>query len=77
MVLIVLLVTTDPGANILVRFVVDDDKKQADRAQAVLGAGPVRLPPTVLLGLEGVLRSTYRLPRAGARELARGGDRGR
>lgn len=58
--------------NILARFVVDDDREQADRAQAVLGAGPVRLLLTVLLELEWVLRSTYRLPRARVLAILRG-----
>jgi predicted nucleic-acid-binding protein len=58
--------------NILARFVVDDDKAQADRAQAVLAAGPVRLLPTVLLELEWVLRSSYRLPRTRVLAILRG-----
>lgn len=58
--------------NILARFVVDDDKAQADRAQAVLGGGPVGLLRTVLLELEWVLRSTYRLPRARVLAILRG-----
>lgn len=58
--------------NILVRVVVDDDRDQADRAQALLNAGPVRLVRTVLLELEWVLRSTYRLPRQTILAILRG-----
>jgi predicted nucleic-acid-binding protein len=55
-----------------VRIVVDDDRDQANRAEALLNAGPVRLIRTVLLELEWVLRSTYRLPREKVLAILRG-----
>jgi predicted nucleic-acid-binding protein len=58
--------------NILVRLVVDDDVAQADRAEAVLRSGPVRVLLTVLLELEWVLRSSYRLPRPKLLMILRG-----
>ena len=59
-------------ANILVRIAVDDDAGQADRAEAVLRSGPVRLLRTVLLEVEWVLRAIYRLPRARVQAILRG-----
>lgn len=49
--------------NVLVRFVVDDDHEQADRAEALLRANQVLIPRTVLLESEWVLRSRYRCGR--------------
>lgn len=49
--------------NVLARFLVADDADQADRAEAVLRGGPVRLLSTVLLELAWVLQSAYRVPR--------------
>jgi predicted nucleic-acid-binding protein len=45
--------------NVVVRFLAEDDKKQADRAQSVLRGGAVLLPKTVLLETEWVLRGAY------------------
>ena len=45
--------------NVLVRFLVRDDKKQAQRARKVIEQGPVFIPKTVLLETEWVLRYTY------------------
>ena len=45
--------------NVVARFLADDDKAQADRAEAVLRRGPVVLPKTVLLETEWVLRAAY------------------
>ena len=58
--------------NILVRIAVDDDAGQANRAEAVLRSGPVRLLRTVLLEVEWVLRAIYRLPRERVQAILRG-----
>jgi predicted nucleic-acid-binding protein len=58
--------------NVLVRLLVDDDAAQADRAEAMLRAGPVRLLLTVLLELAWVLRASYRLPRPRVLAILRG-----
>lgn len=44
---------------ILVRFLADDDKEQADSAEVLLADNTVFLPKTVLLETEWVLRSRY------------------
>jgi predicted nucleic-acid-binding protein len=49
--------------NVIVRFLIRDDQVQAARAKALLLAGPVFVPKTVLLESEWVLRSGYRLAR--------------
>lgn len=49
--------------NVVVRLLVNDDATQARRARALLAAGhEVRLPVTVLLEAEWVLRSAYGYP---------------
>jgi predicted nucleic-acid-binding protein len=45
--------------NVLVRALVRDDAAQAMRAEALLSAGPIFIPVTVILELEWVLRSRY------------------
>lgn len=45
--------------NVLVRALVQDDEKQARRAEICLSAQPVYIPVTVILELEWVLRSLY------------------
>jgi predicted nucleic-acid-binding protein len=50
--------------NILVRYLVEDDPAQTDRAEAVLRSGTVLVPTTVLLETAWVLRSSYRFDRA-------------
>jgi predicted nucleic-acid-binding protein len=45
--------------NLLVRFLVDDNKSQADLAEALLQANTVFISRTVLLETEWVLRSRY------------------
>lgn len=47
--------------NVVVRFLVADDKPQADRARAAIEAGDIFIPATVLLESEWVLRSGYGL----------------
>lgn len=54
--------------NILVRYLVEDDVAQTDRAEAVLLSGAVLLPKTVLLETEWVLRSIYRFERSSIAE---------
>jgi predicted nucleic-acid-binding protein len=49
--------------NILVRYLVEDDVAQTDRAEVVLRAGAVLLLKSVLLETEWVLRSIYRFER--------------
>ena len=47
--------------NVLVRFLVDDDKTQADIAEALIKTNQVFVSRTVLLETEWVLRSVYRI----------------
>lgn len=49
--------------NILVRYLTADQPEQAAATQAVIAAGNVFIPTTVLLESEWVLRSFYRLSR--------------
>ena len=46
--------------NIVVRFLTRDEPRQAARAKALIDAGPVFVPTTVMLETEWVLRSGYR-----------------
>jgi predicted nucleic-acid-binding protein len=50
--------------NILVRYLVEDDVAQTDRAETVLRSRSVLLPKTVLPETERVLRTLYRFERA-------------
>lgn len=50
--------------NLLVRLVVNDDKKQAEIAESLLETHQVFIPRTVLLETEWVLRSIYKKSRA-------------
>ena len=45
--------------NVVVRFLVGDDKRQAARARAAIEAGDIFVATTVLLESEWVLRSGY------------------
>ncbi|MGK9165934.1 type II toxin-antitoxin system VapC family toxin [Inquilinus limosus] len=45
--------------NVLVRFLVADDKRQAERARAAFEAGDITIATTVMLESEWVLRSAY------------------
>lgn len=47
--------------NVLVRFLVDDDKTQADIAEALIKINQTFVSRTVLLETEWVLRSVYRI----------------
>lgn len=49
--------------NVVVRFLTDDEPRQAARARAVVAAGDLYLTLTVLLETEWVLRVTYGLAR--------------
>jgi predicted nucleic-acid-binding protein len=51
-------------SNVLVRYLVEDDPDQADRAEAVLLSGAILVPTTVLLETAWVLGSGYRFDRA-------------
>jgi predicted nucleic-acid-binding protein len=58
--------------SLVVRYLVEDDVTQADRAEAVLRGGAIWVPKTVILDLDWVLRSVYRLDRtAGANGIAK------
>lgn len=48
--------------NVVVRFLVNDDKAQGRRARNVIARGDVFVGPTVLLETEWVLRSAYGFP---------------
>jgi predicted nucleic-acid-binding protein len=50
--------------NVLVRYLVEDDPAQTDRAEAVLRSGAVLVPNTVLLETVWVLRTGYGFDRA-------------
>jgi len=45
--------------NVVVRFLTNDDKRQAQAARAAIGAGDIFVTTTVLLETEWVLRSAY------------------
>ncbi len=47
--------------NVLVRFVVNDDRQQALRARALIASQDVFVPTSVLLETEWVLRKAYEL----------------
>ena len=47
--------------DIIVRYLVCDDRRQAEKARAVIGQGPVFVPRTVMLEVEWVLRGVYNL----------------
>jgi predicted nucleic-acid-binding protein len=49
--------------NVLVRYLVEDDVAQTDRAEAVLRSGAVMVLNTVLLETEWVLRTSHRFDR--------------
>ncbi|MBI4442287.1 MAG: type II toxin-antitoxin system VapC family toxin [Acidobacteria bacterium] len=48
--------------NVLVRFLVRDDRKQADRAASLIRSASIWISKTVLLETEWVLRSLYGFP---------------
>lgn len=60
--------------NVIVRYLTGDDPQQFARAKALIDAGDVFVPTTVLLETEWVLRSLYRYTRLriaeGLRSLA-------
>ena len=59
--------------NVVVRLLVNDDAAQARRARSLLAAGhEVRVPLTVLLETEWVLRSAYGYPAAQVMTFLRG-----
>lgn len=61
--------------NVLVRFLVRDDRKQADRAASLIRRTSIWISKTVLLETEWVLRSLYGFPpdaRAGALQALAG-----
>ena len=45
--------------NVLIRFLTNDDKRQAEAARAAIEAGDIFVSATVLLETEWVLRSAY------------------
>jgi predicted nucleic-acid-binding protein len=49
--------------NVVVRFLVNDDREQARRARALVDGKDVFVATTVLLETEWVLRSAYEFPR--------------
>lgn len=48
--------------NVVIRFLIADDRRQAAAARAVIEAGDIFIPTTVLLESEWVLRSGYDIP---------------
>lgn len=50
--------------NILARFYLQDDPRQAETAASLLAAGDIFIPKTVLLELEWVLRGVANQPRS-------------
>lgn len=50
--------------NVVVRYLVEDDLAQTDRAEVVLRSGAVLVPKTVLLEAAWVLSARYRFDRA-------------
>ena len=57
--------------NILVRVVIRDDLRQAERAEQLLGGEDFFVPASVWLELEWALRSIYRLPAPAIRSALR------
>ena len=49
--------------NVVVRFLVNDDREQARRARALVDGEDIFVATSVLLETEWVLRSAYQLPR--------------
>jgi len=58
-------------ANVVVRFLVNDDPEQAQRARRLIESEDVFLSTTVLLETEWVLRVAYKRPRARSLEMLR------
>ena len=50
--------------NFLVRFLTGDHPEQSARAKAPINGQPVFIPLTVILEIEWILRSSYRVPRS-------------
>jgi predicted nucleic-acid-binding protein len=50
--------------NVVVRLLTADDAEQAERAKALFERETIRLPKTVILETEWVLRRLYRFPRS-------------
>jgi predicted nucleic-acid-binding protein len=57
--------------NVVVRFLVNDDPAQAQRARQLIESEDVFLSTTVLLETEWVLRAAYKRPRARLFEMLR------
>jgi predicted nucleic-acid-binding protein len=57
--------------NVVVRFLVNDDPEQAQRARRLIESEDVFLSTTVLLETEWVLRVAYKRPRARLLEMLR------
>jgi predicted nucleic-acid-binding protein len=57
--------------NVVVRFLLNDDAQQAQRARRLIEAEDVFLPTSVLLETEWVLRGAYKRPRAILLEMLR------
>jgi predicted nucleic-acid-binding protein len=58
--------------NVIVRFLVNDDKRQAKAARAAIEGGDIFIATTVLLESEWVLRSAYDFAPARVAEVLRG-----
>jgi predicted nucleic-acid-binding protein len=58
--------------NVVVRFLTNDDKRQASAARAVIAGGDIFIAATVLLEAEWVLRSAYGFEPARVAEAFRG-----
>ena len=55
------MIAVDP--TVIVRYLVEDDVAQTDRAEVVLRSGAVMVPKTVILETAWVLRTRYRFDR--------------
>jgi len=58
--------------NVIVRFLVNDDKRQAKAARTAIEGGDIFITTTVLLESEWVLRSAYDFAPARVAEVLRG-----
>ena len=58
--------------NVIVRFLVNDDKRQAKAARAAIEGGDIFIATTVVLESEWVLRSAYDFAPARVAEVLRG-----
>jgi predicted nucleic-acid-binding protein len=58
--------------NLIIRYLLGDDQQQSHRARELINSGTVFVPITVMLEVEWVLRSIYRMSRVNCVDAIRG-----